>query len=135
MTESVAKKLTKPGRYAADTTLYLKVSPSGAKSWVQRIMIVGKRRDIGLGGFPVVRVNDAKMQALKNRRLVNNGGDPLAKFTAEQLCNLLEILSDRHGLRSILVSRQLPAQQWHKYQRPHPCRCHPRPPGAYRLQN
>ena len=77
MTESVAKKLTKPGRYAADTTLYLKVSPSGAKSWVQRIMIAGKRHDIGLGGYPVVRVDEAKMQALENRRLVQSGGDPL----------------------------------------------------------
>ena len=77
MTESVAKKLTKPGRYATDTTLYLKVSPSGAKSWVQRIMIAGKRHDIGLGGYPVVRVDEAKMQALENRRLVQSGGDPL----------------------------------------------------------
>ena len=78
MTESVAKKLTKPGRYAADSTLYLKVSPSGAKSWVQRIMIAGKRHDIGLGGFPVVSVDEAKMQALENRRLVKRGGNPLA---------------------------------------------------------
>ena len=85
MTESVARKLTKPGRYAADTTLYLKVSPSGAKSWVQRIMIAGKRHDIGLGGFPVVRVDDAKMQALENRRLVNNGGDPLADKNKSKL--------------------------------------------------
>ena len=85
MTESVAKKLTKPGRYVADTTLYLMISPGGTKSWVQRIMVGGKRHDIGLGGFPVMSVNQAKMQALENRRLVKDGGNPLTEKRKSKL--------------------------------------------------
>jgi DNA replication protein DnaC len=33
----------------------------------------------------------------------------------EQLRDLLEILEDRHGLRSTLVTSQLPIEKWHEY--------------------
>ena len=39
----------KPGRHADGEGLYLLVKPSGAKSWVLRIQMEGKRRDVGLG--------------------------------------------------------------------------------------
>ena len=34
--------------------LFLKVEPSGTRRWVQRIVIHGRRRDIGLGGLKLV---------------------------------------------------------------------------------
>lgn len=37
----------------------------------------------------------------------------LAKLTAEQRRDLLEILEDRHGARSTIVTSQLPLDQWH----------------------
>jgi DNA replication protein DnaC len=37
----------------------------------------------------------------------------LAKLTAEQRRDLLEILEDRHGTRSTIVTSQLPLDQWH----------------------
>jgi DNA replication protein DnaC len=37
----------------------------------------------------------------------------LAKLTAEQRRDLLEILEDRHGSRSTIVTSQLPFDQWH----------------------
>jgi hypothetical protein len=37
----------------------------------------------------------------------------LAKLTAEQRRDLLEILEDRHGSRSTIVTSQLPLDQWH----------------------
>ena len=46
--------LSEPGLYCGDSTLYLRVGPTGAKSWIQRLVIDGRRRDIGLGGFPLV---------------------------------------------------------------------------------
>lgn len=39
----------KPGRHADGDGLYLLVKPSGAKSWVLRVQVDGRRRDIGLG--------------------------------------------------------------------------------------
>ena len=49
LTALSAKTLSKPGRHGDGDGLYLNVSPAGSKSWVQRIVIHGRRRDIGLG--------------------------------------------------------------------------------------
>ena len=38
----------------------------------------------------------------------------LANLTEEQRRDILEILEDRHGLRSSLVASQLPIEKWHK---------------------
>ena len=72
------KGLTAPGRYSDGGTLYLNVAPGGSRNWVQRLVINGRRHDIGLGGWPVVTLADARDAALDNRRLVQKGGDPLA---------------------------------------------------------
>ena len=64
--------------YRADPTLYLNIAPTGAKSWIQRIVIDGKRHDIGLGSFDLVTLAEARDAAYENRRLVHRGDDPLA---------------------------------------------------------
>jgi DNA replication protein DnaC len=38
----------------------------------------------------------------------------LDKFIKEQRHDLLEILEDRHGLRSTLITSQLPVKHWHE---------------------
>jgi len=38
----------------------------------------------------------------------------LEKMTLSQRNDLLEIMEDRHGLRSTLITSQLPIEQWHK---------------------
>jgi DNA replication protein DnaC len=38
----------------------------------------------------------------------------LSKFNAEQRRDLLEILEDRHGSRSTIVTSQIPIEQWHE---------------------
>ena len=55
------------------------MQPTGTRSWVQRLVIRGRRRELGLGGFPLVLLKDARAQALANRRLARAGGDPLAE--------------------------------------------------------
>ena len=74
--------LPKPGRYADGDTLFLVVAPRGSKSWVQRLTIHGRRHDIGLGGYPLVTLAEARDTALDNRRLARKGGDPLARKQA-----------------------------------------------------
>ena len=78
LTNSQVKSITKPGRYHADDTLYLCVKPSGRKSWVQRVVIDGRRADIGLGPYPVVTLAEARDLALDNRRMIRRGTNPLA---------------------------------------------------------
>ena len=40
-------------------------------------MITGRRRDLGLGGFPLVSLREARDRAFANRKLAREGGDPL----------------------------------------------------------
>ena len=68
-----------PGRYCDGQGLYLYVQTSGARSWVQRLVIHGRRRDIGLGSAQLVRLADAREKALVNRKMAREGGDPLAE--------------------------------------------------------
>lgn len=70
-----------PGKYhdGGGTGLFLRVDPTGARFWIQRIVIRGKRREIGLGSFPLVSLAEAREAALENKRLAFRGGDPLAE--------------------------------------------------------
>ena len=72
------KSLSNPGLHGDGGTLYLRVALGGSKSWIQRLTIDRKRRDIGLGGFPLVSLAEAREMAFENRKLARVGGDPLA---------------------------------------------------------
>ncbi len=74
--------ISKPGRYGDGDGLYLNVAPSGTKSWVQRIVVNGKRRDIGLGSYSTVSLVQARSLASSNRTAVSEGRDPLAEKQA-----------------------------------------------------
>ena len=74
-----AGSLKEPGRYADGGGLHLYISKAGRKSWVQRITIGGRRRDIGLGGFPSVSLARAREKAAANRVAVADGRDPVAE--------------------------------------------------------
>ena len=65
-----------PGRHADGEGLYLFVRESGARQWMQRIVIQGRRRDLGLGAFPRVTLAEARRVAVDNRRVARAGGDP-----------------------------------------------------------
>ena len=79
LTATAAKHIKASGFYRADVSLYLKVTQAGGKFWIQRLVINGKRKDIGLGGYPVVSFDDAKVEALENRQRLREGIDPLAE--------------------------------------------------------
>lgn len=57
--------------------LALQVTPSGARSWILRIMVGGKRRDMGLGGYPDVTLAQARDAARTARAKVKGGVDPI----------------------------------------------------------
>ena len=78
LTATRVKSLRKPGRYGDGAGLYLVVRPSGSKAWVQRIVIDGKRKDLGLGGFPTISLKAAREKSLANRNDVATGGNPVA---------------------------------------------------------
>ena len=102
LTTAKAKSLSKPGLHGDGGTLYLCVKPSGAKSWIQRVVIDGRRHDIGLGGFPVVSLAKARERAFANRVAVAEGRDPLAeKIKAKQLVHVAPVMRLDHHILSL----------------------------------
>ena len=73
-----------PGRHADGNGLYLFVQPSGTRSWIQRLLIRGRCRELGLGSVALVPLAEAREKALANRKLARQGGDPLAEKRRSQ---------------------------------------------------
>ena len=69
---------TEPGLHGDGNGLYLRVWAGGSKSWILRTVIQRKRTDVGLGGFPLVTLAEARNAAIDTRRIARAGGNPLA---------------------------------------------------------
>ena len=68
--------LTEPGKYMDGHGLFLRVTETGAKQWVQRVVIQGRRRDIGHGAYPLVSLAEAREKAFAFRKAARDGRDP-----------------------------------------------------------
>ena len=71
------------GRYGdgrGGNGLFLNVKPTAngrlSKSWVQRIRVANQVTHIGLGGYPIVTLAEARKKAVENRRTIAEGRDP-----------------------------------------------------------
>ncbi|WP_417794487.1 tyrosine-type recombinase/integrase [Terasakiella pusilla] len=79
------RNMTKAGLFADGGGLYLQVTKSGAKTWIFRFMMAGRRRDMGLGPVHTVNLAEARDEALNCRQLIRQGIDPIEKRKTEQL--------------------------------------------------
>lgn len=79
LTAARIRTLKTPGRHGDGDGLHLKISETGARSWILRVVIAGKRRDIGLGRYPDVGLAQAREAAAKHRSLIAAGADPIAE--------------------------------------------------------
>lgn len=73
------QRLKQPGLHFVGTVpgLALQVTSSGARSWLLRVMVGGKRREMGLGGYPAVTLAMAHEKARNARELIRQGIDPI----------------------------------------------------------
>lgn len=103
-----------PGKHGDGRGLFLFVKPTGARSWVLRYQINGRRRDLGLGAYPEVTLAMARARALDARRLIVEGRDPLAErgrqahLTFRKAAEAL-IESKRSGWKNAKHAQQWPA--------------------------
>lgn len=77
-------KLRDPGLHFVGGVagLALQVLPSGGRTWILRVSIGGRRRDMGLGGYPDVTLAGAKDAARNARELIREGVDPIERAKA-----------------------------------------------------
>ena len=111
LTPAFVRNVSRSGRYCDGQGLYLDVRPTGSRGWIQRLTIRGRRTELGLGGFPLVSLKEAREKAFANRKLARDGGDPRAeKRRAESMPTFAEASRTvwnqlRPGWRSPLNAR------------------------------
>lgn len=84
------KRLAHPGggrgnvTYAAGgvSGLLVQVTPGGGKTWLLRTLAGGKRREIGLGGYPDVTLAQARERAREAKASIRAGVDPIEQRKA-----------------------------------------------------
>lgn len=78
------RRLSAPGMHAVGGVagLYLRIAPTGSKSWILRAMVAGKRRDMGVGPYPEVGLAQARARARDLREQIWRGVDPVAERQA-----------------------------------------------------
>ncbi len=74
-------------RYGDGRGLWLLVDPNGRKSWAFLYTINKRRRQMGLGSIELMDLDAARDEALRLRKLVKRGIDPLAQLEAERAAN------------------------------------------------
>lgn len=69
--------LKKSGLHADGGGLYLNVKTTGSKSWLFIYSWNGRRREKGLGPFPVIALQDARTKRDEAKKQIAEGADPL----------------------------------------------------------
>ena len=76
--------------------LTLVVQPNGVKYWYQRLRIGGRPTNIGLGGYPLVTLAQARSAALANARVARSGGDPRKRRSGiPTVAQIMEVVLER----------------------------------------
>lgn len=86
LTAIEVNRLSAPKMHAVGTVpgLMLDIKNSGAKAWILRTTVGTRRSDIGLGGFPGVKLAAAIEAARQIKTKIKEGIDPTAERRAKQ---------------------------------------------------
>jgi integrase len=86
LTETKCKSLLRTaGKYGDGGNLWFVVGDSGTAKWVLRVQVAGKRREMGLGTYPLVSLKQARDDARKHTALAKGGTDPINIRSAQKL--------------------------------------------------
>jgi integrase len=91
------------GLHGDGNGLYLQVAQSGTRSWIYRYQLYGKRRDLGLGGFPSVSLANARRDRDKKRMLVKAGIDPLNVKAKQKALAQEHVVSQKRKAKTFQV--------------------------------
>ena len=71
------RRLKRPGLHAVGgvTGLCINVKDSGARNWLLRVVVGERRREIGLGGYPTVTLEQARNSAREAHEQIRQGID------------------------------------------------------------
>ncbi|WP_205214830.1 site-specific integrase [Altererythrobacter sp. ZODW24] len=93
LTQMRAKNLG-AGKYADGQGLWLIKRSREAGKWIVRLVIRGKRREMGLGPWPDVSIAEARERAAEARRAVRDGLDPIVERARQRQAPKVVTLSE-----------------------------------------
>ena len=104
-------KQAKPGakafKLSDEKSLYLVVSPLGAKYWRFDYRYAGKRKTLALGVYPEVTLKAARQKRDEARRLLDAGTDPAEARRVEKIARKV----------AAATSFEAVAREWHEKKR------------------
>ena len=117
------KRLTDPGRHAVGGVrgLYLNVTDTGARQWVLRIKVGGRRLERGLGPYPEVGLAEARDKAREYRQALEQGRDLAAERKAARaemlaaqarLLTFAQAAESTHKVKAQTFRNRKHAAQW-----------------------
>lgn len=120
MTAIEVKRLTSPGFHAVGGVqgLHLRVNEGAGRSWILRVTVGGKRRDVGLGSFPTVSLAQARLAAQDAHARIKQGIDPVeerARARAELKAAQSPQMTFADTVEAFLSSSRLDALQNEKH--------------------
>ena len=77
-------KAPQVGKHCDGAGLWLVVREDGGAQWVLRVTVHGRRREMGLGGYPSLGLADARKLAGRWRDMAAAGRDPIKEREAEE---------------------------------------------------
>lgn len=87
---SVFVRTAPAGKHCDGAGLWLIKRADGGAQWVLRVFVHGRRREMGLGGFPDLTLAQARSEADKWRAVAKQGRDPIKERAAERRAALRE---------------------------------------------
>jgi len=72
------------GKYCDGAGLWLVKRDDGGAQWVQRVTVHGRRREMGLGGYPALGLANARKLSERWRNVASAGRDPVKEREAEE---------------------------------------------------
>jgi hypothetical protein len=105
------KNLTTPGLHFVGEVpgLALQVLPTGARTWILRVTIGARRREMGLGGYPEVSLADARTLARQARQRIRDGIDPIEERRAARsalLASAANIMTFKTAAEALIASKE-----------------------------
>lgn len=108
------QRLKAPGLHSVGgvSGLYLKVAPTGARTWVLRVTVGAKRRDMGLGGYPSTTLAGAREKAREARKLIDAGTDPILSRQAARSALIAEQSRARTFDQAVTAFMDARSDEW-----------------------
>lgn len=125
MTARKVAAIREPGRHADGGGLYLRITPSGSRSWVFMTASGGKRSEIGLGAESAIPLATARKLAADMREAVALGADPREVIAPKPLVEAPEVITFGAFAEAYIASVEggwrsdIHRQQWRSSLRDH----------------